>query len=124
MKPRKTKAKTKIRELIVSSSVALSQSEIQNSLGGLCDRVTIYRVLDRLVAEGEVHKIVNIDGSTKYANCQSCVSDHHHNHIHFSCQQCKSVTCLDDIQPLYQLPSTYKVKDVNFTISGLCPKCA
>jgi len=42
MKPRNTKAKIKIKELIVSSYTALSQSEIQNSLQGLCDRVTIY----------------------------------------------------------------------------------
>jgi hypothetical protein len=40
---RTTTAKTEIQELIASSSVALSHSEIQKSLEGLCDRVTIYR---------------------------------------------------------------------------------
>jgi Fur family ferric uptake transcriptional regulator len=46
---RTTTAKTEIQDLIVSSSVALSHSEIQKSLEGLCDRVTIYRVLERLL---------------------------------------------------------------------------
>lgn len=69
---RTTNAKTEIQELIVSSSVALSHSEIQKSLEGLCDRVTIYRVLERLMEEGVIHKIVNIDGVVKYAGCNSC----------------------------------------------------
>lgn len=58
---RNTTAKTEILDLISQSEVALSHSEIQ-SLDGLCDRVTIYRVLDRLVEEDLVHKVVNTDG--------------------------------------------------------------
>ncbi|MEZ7837771.1 MAG: transcriptional repressor [Flavobacteriales bacterium] len=124
MKPRNTKAKTKIKELIVSSYTALSQSEIQNSLQGLCDRVTIYRVLERLLDEDIIHKIVNTDGVIKFASCQSCSSEHSHNHIHFSCQKCKSVTCLEDVEPTYKLPKNYKVSEMNFTLSGLCTHCS
>lgn len=124
MKPRNTKAKTKIRALIASSTTALSQSDIQKALKGFCDRVTIYRVLDRLIDEGLIHKIVNTDGCIKFASCQSCNKEHSHNHIHFSCQKCKSVTCLDDVTPSYQLPKSYKVSEVNFTISGFCPQCS
>jgi len=121
---RNTKAKTKIKELIVSSHIALSHSEIQKSLKGLCDRVTIYRVLERLLEEGVIHKIVNIDGVINFASCQSCFLEHNHNHIHFSCQKCKSVTCLEDIEPTYKLPKSYKVNEMNFTLSGLCPQCS
>ena len=121
---RNTKAKTKIKELIISSSVALSQGEIQNSLKGFCDRVTTYRVLERLLDEGLIHKIVNTDGVIKFASCQSCSSEHSHNHIHFSCQKCKSVTCLEDVEPSYKLPNNYKVSEMNFTLSGLCPECS
>ncbi|TAE79313.1 MAG: Fur family transcriptional regulator, partial [Bacteroidetes bacterium] len=77
---RTTIAKTEIQELIVSSPVALSHAEIQKSLEGLCDRVTIYRVLDRLMEEGVIHKIVNVDGVVKYAGCHSCSAKHTHNH--------------------------------------------
>jgi len=121
---RSTTAKTEIQELIVSSLVALSHSEIQKSLGGLCDRVTIYRVLERLLVEGVIHKIVNLDGVVKYAGCHSCTVKHNHNHIHFSCQKCKSVTCLEDVEPSYKLPKNYKVSEMNFTLSGLCPQCS
>jgi Fur family ferric uptake transcriptional regulator len=120
---RNTKAKTEIHELIVRSDVALSHAEIQKSLDGLCDRVTIYRVLDRLLEEGAIHKIINVDGVVKYAGCHSCSTKHNHNHIHFSCQNCKSVTCLEGVVPSYNLPKNYKVSEMNFTLSGLCPRC-
>jgi Fur family ferric uptake transcriptional regulator len=121
---RKTLAKTEIQKLISSSSFALSHSEIQSSLNGLCDRVTIYRVLDRLLAEGQIHKIVNVDGSVKYAACHSCSEKHNHDHLHFSCQKCNSVTCLESVEPSYQLPMNYKVSEMNFMLSGLCPQCS
>jgi Fur family ferric uptake transcriptional regulator len=120
---RSTTAKTAIQKLIVSSSVALSHSEIQKSLGGLCDRVTIYRVLERLLAEDVIHKIVNIDAVVKYAGCHSYSVKHSHNHIHFSCQKCKSVTCLENVEPSYNLPKNYKASEINFTLSGICPQC-
>ena len=63
---RNTKAKNEIQELIITSSVALSSSEIQKSLNNMCDRVTTYRVLERLLEEGIIHKIVNVDGVTKF----------------------------------------------------------
>jgi Fur family ferric uptake transcriptional regulator len=120
---RSTTAKTAIQKLIVSSSVALSHSEIQKSLGGLCDRVTIYRVLERLLAEDVIHKIVNIDAVVKYAGCHSYSVKHSHNYIHFSCQKCKSVICLENVEPSYNLPKNYKVSEINFTLSGICPQC-
>lgn len=120
---RNTTAKKQIQELLILSSEALSHSDIQVSLEGLCDRVTIYRVLERLLEEGLIHKIVNLDGVVKYAACHTCKEKHNHNHMHFSCQNCKSLTCLDDVEPIYKLPKNYKAIETNFTISGLCPKC-
>lgn len=121
---RNTNAKTHIQEIISNSQVALSHAEIQTLINGLCDRVTIYRVLERLVDEGLAHKVVNIDGIVKYAGCHSCSVKHNHNHVHFSCQKCKSVTCLDDVEPTFKLPKKYKVTEMNFTLSGLCPQCS
>ena len=120
---RKSVAKTEILNLINQSKVALSHSEIQVELDGLCDRVTTYRVLSRLEKEGLVHKIATIDGSVKFASCHNCSPTHNHNHIHFSCEKCNSVTCLEQVEPSFKLPKEYKVNKVNFTISGVCPKC-
>jgi Fur family ferric uptake transcriptional regulator len=121
---RNTTAKTEIQELIANSPVALSHTEIQSATNGLCDRVTIYRVLERLTVEGLIHKVVNVDGVVKYAGCHSCSEKHNHNHIHFSCQKCKSVTCLEDVEPTFKMPKKYTVSEMNFTLSGLCPQCS
>lgn len=123
---RNTTAKIKIKELIERSEVALSHSDIQKKMEGLCDRVTIYRVLDRMVESGEVHKIVNIDGVLNFARCKEkhCADGHHqHNHVHFSCEKCKMVECLENEIPDIHLPKGYAFKESNITIVGVCPKC-
>jgi len=120
---RNTIAKIQIQDLLTKSSEALSPNEILKLLNGVCDKVTIYRVLDRLLESGQIHKIVNFDGALKYARCHSCSIVHKHNHIHFSCERCKSVTCLEDVEPTFKLPKNYKVSQVNFMVSGLCPLC-
>jgi Fur family ferric uptake transcriptional regulator len=123
---RNTIAKTEIQRLVEASEFALSHADIQIALNGLCDRVTIYRVLDRLVEDGIIHRIVNVDGVVCYARCHKCEEghNHHHNHVHFSCNNCKTVTCLDNVVPSFKMPRKYKVAEVNFTVSGLCPDCS
>ncbi|MEM7103543.1 MAG: transcriptional repressor [Bacteroidota bacterium] len=123
-KPRKNNTKAVVEKMIRESEVAVSHSDIMAELGKTRNRVTIYRALDRLVEEGVIHRIVNIDGVSKFAACQTCGDKHHyHNHIHFSCTECNEVTCLDDVEPSFNLPSGYSVNEVNFTISGVCNKC-
>jgi Fur family ferric uptake transcriptional regulator len=122
---RKTVSKTAILELITLSEVALSQIEIQKTLNGLCDRVTIYRVLDRLVNEDLIHKIATPDGTLKYASCKHQHDNQFqsHQHIHFNCEKCLAVTCLENIAPVFKIPANYKVIEMNFTLTGICPKC-
>lgn len=121
---RNTIAKSAVKDLLEQSDTALSHKDLQQALGDVCNRVTIYRVLERLLEEGYVHRVVNTDGIVRYAHCHSCGhQEHQHNHIHFSCTQCEEVTCLDHIHPSYQLPAEYLVQEVNFTITGICPNC-
>ncbi len=124
IKQRNTTAKTTIQDLLAASKVALSQAEIQTMLQGLCDRVTTYRVLERLLAEGIVHKIVDVDGVMKYAFCNACSSSaHRHDHVHFSCERCKSLTCVEQVELTFHLPNNYQIKEMNFVLSGICPNC-
>jgi Fur family transcriptional regulator, ferric uptake regulator len=122
---RNTASKTAILEIIKNSQVALSHVEIQKLNQNSCDRVTIYRVLDRLVAEDVIHKIATPDGTVKYASCNHShdTHKHTHNHVHFSCEKCHSVTCLENIVPSFNLPESYIINEVNFTLTGLCPNC-
>lgn len=121
---RNTVAKSEVLSLLQHADVALSHSEIQKKLDGLCDRVTTYRILDRLLEEDTIHKISDVDGTVKYAICHECSpSKHHHNHIHFSCEKCHATTCLDAVEPVFHLPYGYQINEVNFTVSGICPNC-
>jgi len=121
---RNTTAKSKILDLINNSKTALSHAEINTALKDSCNRVTVYRILDRLMDEGLVHKAVNTAGVVKYAACNDCEPGHNHNHVHFSCEKCKIVTCLEDVEPTFSIPDNYQVNEVNFSISGICPACS
>jgi len=116
-----------IKNIITKSEVALSHKELQEELGNNFNRVTIYRSLDKLIENGAVHKVVNIDGVAKFAACNDCKHTtehhHHHNHVHFSCTNCNEVTCLENVVPTFNLPKNYEFQELNFTISGICPNC-
>jgi len=122
---RNTHAKTEILNVIIDSEVALSHSDIQKKLGDLCNRVTTYRVLERLENEGLVHKIVNIDGVVNFAKCSGRCKEgkHFHNHLHFNCKECHSVTCIENMIPEISLPPDFIAQEYNFIVSGICPKC-
>lgn len=122
---RNTVARTTILEMIQQSPIAMSQPAIQHALDGLCDRVTIYRVLDRLSEEGKIHKIVNVNGVVNYAACNTCNHQHthQHQHVHFSCRICNELTCLETVVPNFQLPEGFQQEETFFTISGVCNHC-
>ncbi|WP_288459021.1 transcriptional repressor [uncultured Chryseobacterium sp.] len=121
---RSTQAKTEILKLITESDHALSHADIQLKLGNLCNRVTIYRVLERLEEEGSVHRIVNVDGVVNFAKCRGCSEIHHHNHLHFNCEKCKSVTCIENVVPDIRLPENFIINQYNFLVSGICEDCS
>ncbi len=122
---KKIPAKLAVEQLISKATTAVSHNELIGQLKERYNRVTIYRSLDRLVDDGKIHRIIDMDGVSKYALCHSCedAHDHNHNHVHFSCTACQEVTCLENIIPHFQLPEEYISKEVNFTVSGICPKC-
>ncbi len=127
MKPgvRNTPAKRFVIEHISQANKAISQRELQDSPNNIFDRVTLYRVLDRLVNEGILHRATDNSGIIRYAFCNH---DHHegncsHHHLHFHCEICDEVICLDNIIPMFELPEGFKTKQALFTIAGTCSKC-
>jgi Fur family ferric uptake transcriptional regulator len=122
---RNTKAKQAVLDEMSRANRALSQPELFERLNGICDRVTVYRILDRLISEKKIHKIVNIDGVLNYALCQTCddLVAHSHDHFHFSCTQCKRIECLEENQIQVNLPINYQVQELYLTVSGVCPGC-
>ncbi|MEM9835614.1 MAG: transcriptional repressor [Bacteroidota bacterium] len=123
MPRRKTKAQSAVLELLQQESKALSHDSISAILGTEMDRVTIYRILNRFVKDGIVHRIVGDDGRQYFATSHAKDShDHSQPHVHFRCVDCDQVECVPG-EVGYQLPKGYRVDNCNIILSGVCQNC-
>jgi Fur family transcriptional regulator, ferric uptake regulator len=120
---RSTPTKEAVRTVLTSSRRAMSQDAIERQIGIDIDRATIYRVLNRFVEDGEVHKIVADDGKQYFAICVKCdektIPD---NHFHFRCTQCETIQCLPAMVE-FTVPRGYKVQRMNCVLVGICKAC-
>jgi Fur family ferric uptake transcriptional regulator len=121
---RRTPARQAVFALLLDASNALSHQDIADQLkltGATFDRVTLYRVLDWLVANRLAHKLAGEDRIWRF----NAVRDEQHVHPHFHCTQCGRVSCLDtvhvDISPL---PSGFSLISAETTIQGICLECS
>lgn len=118
-----TKSEKQIHQILNKNNEALSHQEILKLMVDPCNRVTLYRTLDRMQAEDKVHRIIDHDGVSKYALCFDKREDHSHDHIHFSCTKCGKVQCIEEVVPSFNLPKGYKIEETHFTLTGTCPEC-
>ena len=123
IRERTSAVRTKILETLSSKKEVLAHKDFQQIFNDKWDRVTIYRALDRLVEEGKIHKIIGLEGIIQYGLCKNCHEEHQHNHVHFSCQKCEKVVCINNSEPTIQLPKEYKIIEVQCMVSGICPEC-
>lgn len=120
---RVTPARVAILTLLLHAGSAMSHQDITDCLqaaGEQFDRVTLYRVLDWLVAQKLAHKLAGEDRIWRF----NAVVDEQHIHPHFQCGACGKVSCLDAVQlTLSPLPSGYTLQAVDTTLRGICPGC-
>jgi Fur family ferric uptake transcriptional regulator len=121
-KGRITPVRLNVLTILLASEAALGHQEIEqiaSEQGLRFDRVTLYRTLDWLLAQGIVHKINGIDRHWRYgASADS-------QHAHFHCKKCHRVFCLENPQPI--LPASYspdyQIEQAELNLQGCCPKC-
>ena len=116
-----------VLQQLAKNGQALSQPDLKIVFEGRENRVTIYRVLRDLEESGLIHRVFDIDGTTRFAMCRNSSSEHEHNdeHLHFNCIACKNVFCLDDIAiSTPSLPEGFKVQTVKLTVEGICKNCS
>ncbi|MBI4753857.1 MAG: transcriptional repressor [Betaproteobacteria bacterium] len=103
----------------------MSHHDIEARLGdGALDRVTVYRVLDWLVASGLAHRTVD---ETRVSRFSAATGDRaaHRLHAHFHCDACRRVFCLEDAQALMPaLPPGFCASAVEVSVRGRCRDCA
>ncbi|MBI1221801.1 MAG: transcriptional repressor [Bacteroidetes bacterium] len=124
-KLRITQSRKAVIDSFIANRHALSQPDLEKLLENSCDRVTIYRILDSFLQHGILHKVPDLEGTQKYALCDSCSDHHHHDeHLHFKCTVCGHTECLDEIpMPQINLPEGYQVDEWNMLLQGICGDC-
>lgn len=120
---RLTDGRIDILTFFMNSSKALSVKDVEINFKDL-DRVTLYRTLNTFEEHGILHKIPDEGGSVVYGLCyDTCdCESHHHNHIHFKCQICQKIECLDLKIPSVSVPG-YVVSEANLILNGICLNC-
>ena len=86
------------------------------------DRVTVYRVLEWLVANHLAHRIAGDDRVWRF---NAAAGEHPEDHVHFQCNRCGRVTCLEDTAPAPRiaLPAGFRSQHVEILVKGLCGGC-
>jgi Fur family transcriptional regulator, ferric uptake regulator len=124
---RTTTSRQEILHLFLQKPYALSHGDIEKEINNSLDRVTVYRTLKTFLDKGLIHKVLDDEGSLKYALCnEACnTAEHHHNHVHFKCTRCGQTNCLNNVEiPAVRLPKGYKPSEINLLIQGICQNCA
>lgn len=121
---RGTPARVAVLDILLAAPAALTHQEIEHAArdrGLAADRVTLYRVLDWLVAKGLAHKIAGEDRVWRF----NAMDQEGHGHAHFHCTGCGQVFCLDALTPSFALalPPGYRFEHAELTLQGLCPRC-
>jgi len=123
-KLRNTPIRQEILTIFQNAKKAISHQDIEDSLAGTSDRVTIYRTLQKFIDHGLVHQIE--DGNqTFYALCVNCEHhDHTDDHVHFKCVDCNTIVCVHTSNKVqFAIPSNYKIHQMKILLEGSCGKC-
>ena len=118
-----TPARMRVLELLNGAGRPLSHSDIECALVARpIDRVTLYRVLDSLVASALALKAVDTRGVYHYS--AAAAHHRHSNHVHFHCTGCGGSFCLDAKPPSApKLPRGFQLSAIAFELRGKCKSC-
>lgn len=121
---------TESRKIILAvfqkEAKALAQADIERKTEASLDRVTVYRTLQTFLEKGIIHQVPTTDNLQLYALCGSNCGKgpHDDNHVHFECEKCKNITCIDEvIVPTVKLPKGFKFLKSSMVVKGYCAQC-
>jgi Fur family ferric uptake transcriptional regulator len=117
-----TPGRVRVLDALVTAAQPLSHADLEAQLPD-ADRVTLYRVLDSLVACGLALKAVDARGVFRFS--ASGTQREHSGHVHFRCTGCGSVFCLKAAPPPPpKLPRGFRLAEVEYDVRGTCASCA
>lgn len=124
---RHTACRLDVVAFFLARKFAIAHIDLEQEFKTQFDRVTLYRTLKTFLEKGIIHKVLDDEGTPKYALCPTAcahLQHHHHDHVHFKCNVCGHTTCVEDIYiPKIVLPEGFQIQEQNLLISGICPNC-
>ncbi len=120
-----TPSRLSVMKVLESKRQAYAHADLESIFIDM-DRVTLYRVLNDFEETGLVHKVIDMDGVTRFAHCgHSCPGGHHADaHAHFNCQVCHKMYCLENAPiPSFDIPKGFMATGQNILVLGLCKNC-
>lgn len=122
---RLTPARQAVIEILKATRQALTHHEIERQAranGVRFDRVTLYRALDWLVANGIAHKVAAEDRVWRFSTARANAR----HQAHFHCGTCGTVHCVDfpSHEISIALPSGFRADRTEIMVRGSCAACA
>lgn len=116
-----------VLEVVGSNHYPLSAADIYKTLDrtGSINRVTVYRILDLLVAHGLVDRLSTGGRAFYYGMAPN---EHHLPHPHFYCKRCGQMDCLTPESLTVDTAALWKtfpgrIDKVEVRIDGICKNC-
>jgi Fur family ferric uptake transcriptional regulator len=122
---RLTRPRTRALAFLLTQPAPLTHHQIHQQLPGeALDAVTLYRVLEWLTENALAHRILGADQVWRFS-AKGQAGHASHDHAHFQCTSCDSVTCFTDVPVPRRLkmPAGFTNHEVDFLIKGICPLC-
>ena len=103
---------------------AIPLSVLENELTNF-NRITLYRTIKVFIEKGIIHEIALSGGESNYAMCNDGCDTvgHHHQHVHFKCNKCDTIFCIEVNKfPAIDIPN-HKIDQLEIQASGVCSAC-
>jgi Fur family ferric uptake transcriptional regulator len=122
-----TPNRLRVLEVVGNNSYPLSAGDIFKTLerSSSINRVTVYRILDRLVDQGVVERL-STGGRAAYYGLAP--NEHHQSHPHFYCKACGQMDCLNPESLSIETDAIQKtfpgrIDKVEVRVDGICKNC-
>ena len=121
--------KTKQKDMILKE---INQLEKEFTIMDLYERLhhtigltTIYRLMDKLVEEGQVQKFPGKGNTTYYQHLKECKKE---NHFYLKCSSCGEMIhvdcdCVKELSHHVEKEHGFQLEKNHVLMSGLCKKC-
>jgi Fur family ferric uptake transcriptional regulator len=122
---KKTRLRHAVLSILIQTDKGLSHQDISKALDIEFDRVTLFRTLHSFEESGILHKIIDPNGTAKYAYSTPEKAEPEQGHAHFICLKCEHIFCLDDIFPIQNVsvPDGFKKSTLDVQVKGWCKDC-